>query len=75
MSPAEIDEVRLEALTRAQRDLDPEGLPVPPSEWFDLSADACDELFRRQARARALESALDPRGWNSTVRAVFARLS
>lgn len=74
MSPAEFDEVRLESLTRAHRDRDPDGLPVPPSEWFDLSAEACDELFRRQTRARAIESAMHERGWSSTVQAVLSRI-
>jgi hypothetical protein len=74
MSPAEFDELRLESLMRAHRDLDPEGLPVPPSEWFDLSPEDCDELFRRQSRARAIESAMHERGWNSTVTAVLSRI-
>lgn len=74
MSPAEFDDVRLESLTRAHRDRDPDGLPLPPSEWFDLSAEACEELFRRQSRARAIESAVHERGWSSTVAAVLTRI-
>lgn len=73
MSPAEFDDARFESLTRAYRDRDAEGLPVPPSEWFDLSVEGCDELFRRQSRARVIESALHPRGWSSTVISVLTR--
>ena len=39
-----------------------------------LSPEGREEVFRRQLQSRVLESALDERGWSSTVRAVMARL-
>ena len=67
-------ELLIEATLSAHRHRDPDGLPVAPAEWWDLSTEACDEVFRRQFRARVFESAVHERGWSSTVTAVMARL-
>lgn len=72
--PDATQEVLIEATVSAHRDRDPDGLPVAPAEWWDLSPEACEQAFQHQVRARAIESAVHERGWNSTVVAVMARL-
>lgn len=72
--PDATQELLIEATLSAHRHRDPDGLPVAPAEWWDLSPEACDEAFRRQLRARVFESAIHERGWSSTVVAVMERL-
>jgi hypothetical protein len=72
--PGATQELLIEATVGAHRQRDPDGLPVAPAEWWDLSPEACEQAFRRQLRARAIESAVHERGWSSTVVAVMARL-
>jgi hypothetical protein len=64
----------LEATLSAHRERDAEGLPLAPPEWWDLSPEACEQACYRQAEARAVESALDERGWSGTVKAVLERV-
>lgn len=64
----------LEATLTAYRERDAEGLPLAPPQWWDLSADDCERAAARQLQARLVESALDGRGWSSTVKAVLGRL-
>jgi hypothetical protein len=74
MSPREAEELLIEAALGAYRDRDLEGLPLPAPAWADLTPQGREEVFRRQLQSRLIESALDERGWNSTVRAVMERL-
>ena len=74
MSPREAEELLVEAALGAHRERDVDGLPLPAPAWADLTPEGREEVFRRQLQSRALESALDGRGWSSTVRAVMARL-
>ncbi len=64
----------LEQVVSAHRERDAEGRPIPPPAWWDLSPRDTDEVMHRQLEQRALERALDPRGWNATVVAVLRRL-
>lgn len=64
----------IEATLSAHRERDADGLPVAPPQWWDLSAEACGLAVARQLQARAVERALDERGWSSTVRAVLERV-
>jgi hypothetical protein len=64
----------LEATLSAHRERDADGLPLAPPEWWDLSAEACERACVLQAEARAVESALDERGWSATVKAVLERI-
>ena len=74
MSPGAADDLLIEATLTAHRTLDADGLPLAPPEWWDLSAEARIRAFEAQMLARRIESALDERGWSSTVRAVMTRL-
>ena len=73
MTPREM-EVLIEAATSAWRERRPDHRILPASAWWDLPGEAREDLFRRQIAARALERAIDPRGWSGTVRAVMARI-
>lgn len=64
----------IEASVTPHRDRDREGRVVPPSAWWDLPPDACEEAYRLQFVTRELEKATDPAGRSGTVRAVFARI-
>jgi hypothetical protein len=74
MNARERDELLVEAALGAHRDRDRDGLPLPAPAWADLAPEGRALVFRRQLQSRFVESALDERGWNSTVRAVLARL-
>jgi len=74
MSPDERNEARIEATLHAHRHLDADGLPVPPPEWWDLSPEECERAFDLRMKSRAIERALDERGWSSTVLAVMERI-
>jgi len=75
MSPGEQDDVLIEATVSVYRTLDADGLSQAPPEWWDLSPESRVRAFEAQVMARALESAMDERGWSGTVRAVMARIS
>ena len=64
----------LEQVVTAHRERDAEGRPIPPPAWWDLGPEDMDEIVRRQLEQRALERALNPRGWNATVAAVMRRV-
>ena len=74
MSPREEAELLVEAALGAHRERDLDGLPLPAPAWADLAPEGREDVFRRQLQSRLVESALDERGWSSTVRAVMARL-
>jgi len=74
MSPGAADDLLIEATLTARRSLDADGLPLAPPEWWDLSAEARVRAFEAQMQARRIESAVDKRGWSTTVRAVMARI-
>jgi hypothetical protein len=74
MSAREEEELLIEAALGAYRERDRDGLPLPSPAWADLTPEGRVEVFRRQMQSRRVESALDERGWNSTVRAVMERL-
>ena len=65
----------IEASVTAHRRRDAEGRVLPPPEWWDLSVDALDELYRRQLLTRHLERLIDPRAESATVKAVLARIA
>jgi hypothetical protein len=74
MSPREAEALLIESALGAHRDRDRDGLPLPAPAWADLTPQGRVEVFRRQLQSRLVESAIDERGWNSTVRAVMERL-
>ena len=67
-------EVLQESATAAYRERRADHRILADPAWWDLPAEAREELFKRQMRARAFERALHPRGWSGTVQAVMARL-
>lgn len=64
----------IEEVTSAHRDRSGRGEVRPAAAWMDLDDAGRREAFAATVTARALEAALDPRGWSSTVRALRARL-
>lgn len=68
------EDLLVEATLGAYRQLDAEGLPLPPPEWSDLSPSARVRAYREQCKLRQLERLAHPQGLNATVRAVMARL-
>ena len=74
MTRRELDQL-LEAATSVYRERRAAHRILPAPSWWDLPADAREELFRRQVGARALERALHHRGWSATVVSVLARIS
>lgn len=67
-------EILIESAVSAHRESDREGnLQAPPS-WWDLPADAREELFELQVVTRELERGVDPHGLSGTVRAVLGRI-
>ena len=74
MTPGERDAL-IEAVTTAHRTIDPFTRMVRGHEAFhDLDDDARRVAYERTLATRAIEQALDPEGWTTTVRAVMARL-
>lgn len=67
-------ELLLEAAVTAHRERDREGRSVPPPAWWDLPADAKEELFELQLVTRELERAASPSGVSTTVRGVLTRI-
>lgn len=67
-------EALLEAAATAYRESDREGRLVPPPSWWDLPAEAREELFELQVVQRELERAAAVDGVSGTVRAVMARI-
>jgi hypothetical protein len=74
VSPRDDEDALIEATLSAHRERDADGLPMAPPQWWDLSPEMCEQAFARQLQARVVESALDPQGWSSTVKAVLGRL-
>jgi hypothetical protein len=74
MSPDDRTDTTIEATLGAHRPLDADGLPVPPPAWWDLSPEECERAFQQRMRSRAIERALHPRGWSTTVQAVLERI-
>ncbi|HEY6572113.1 MAG TPA: hypothetical protein VI198_02240 [Candidatus Eisenbacteria bacterium] len=64
----------IEAGVSVHRERDREGRLIPPPEYWDLSPEDVDELFRRQVVSREMERAMDREGRSATVKAVLARL-
>ena len=67
-------ELLIEACAGAYRPVDTNGHLQPPAEWWDLSPEALDEVFRRQLQAREVERWIDRDGESATVKAVRARI-
>jgi hypothetical protein len=74
MSPDERPDTMIEATLGAHRLFDADGLPVPPPAWWDLSPEECERVFELRMRSRAIERALHPRGWSTSVQAVLERI-
>jgi hypothetical protein len=74
MSADDRQELLIEATLGAHRQLDIDGLPVPPPAWWDLSPESCEQVFQLRMHSRAIERALHPRGWSTTVQAVLDRI-
>ena len=70
----ERNDTLVEAAVSAYRERDSRGRILPSPAWYDLAPQDRDVLCGRQLASRILESALDPRGRSSTVRAVLARI-
>jgi hypothetical protein len=68
------EDLLIEQTLGAHRELDVHGVPMAPAAWSDLSSEGRVRAFRAQVQMRTLEAALDENGWNSTVKAVLARL-
>jgi hypothetical protein len=68
------EQALIEATLGAHRDRDPDGNARPSSAWADLSVEGRVKAFHAQSEMRAIECALDPDGWDSTVKAVLERL-
>jgi hypothetical protein len=74
MTPDERDAL-IEAVTTAHRTIDPFTRMVRGHQAFhDLDDDGRRAADERTLATRALERALDPEGWTTTVRAVMSRL-
>lgn len=69
------NEILMEAAATAHRRRDATGRILPSPEWFDLSEADRDRLFALQEETRLIESALDPRGLNGTMREVLRRIA
>ena len=63
----------IEEVASAFRPRDPRRVGVLPA-WHDLSAAGREAAFELATRMRAVEAALDPEGYSSTVRAVLERI-
>lgn len=63
----------VEEVAGAFRPRDPRRLAFLPA-WHDLSPEGREEAFALSVEMRALEAALDPQGYSSTVRAVLSRI-
>ncbi len=74
MSPNDRLDTLVEATLLAHRRLDADGLPLAPSDWWDLAPEDCERAYWLRHRARAIERTLDERGLSSTVKAVMARI-
>lgn len=66
-------ELAIEATASAWRPESARALPVHPA-WLDLDEQAREEAFAAAQMARAMEAALDARGWSSTVHTILHRL-
>ena len=64
----------IEEVAGAFRPRDPRQVGTLPA-WHDLSATGREEAFELSVRMRQVESALDPQGYSSTVRAVLDRIN
>jgi hypothetical protein len=74
MTPDERESL-IEAVTTAHRTIDPFTRRVRGHEAFhDLDDDGRRVAYERALATRAIERALDPEGWTTTIRAVMSRL-
>jgi hypothetical protein len=73
MTPEE-RELLVEQVTSAFRERSARGELRPAPAWHDLDEAGRRDAHAKAVTARALEAALDPRGWSTTTRAVLARL-
>lgn len=64
----------IEEAAGAFRPRDPRAVGILPA-WHDLSPEGREEAHRAAEQMRAIEAALDPEGWNGTVRAVLSRIA
>jgi hypothetical protein len=68
------EDLLVEATLGAYRALGADGMPLPTPAWSDLSPESRERAYRLQCLWRRLEQEADPQGYNSTVRAVLARI-
>ena len=73
MTPDRRDEL-IEATLSAHRERTREGAFLPSPAWADLSPADREAAFDAQVQTRRLESAIDPFGFNATMRAVIQRV-
>lgn len=64
----------IEQTLGAYRERDAYGMPVAPAAWSDLSTEGRVRAFEALVQMRAIEATLDADGYDSTVKAVLARL-
>jgi len=67
------EDALIEEVAGAFRPTDPRHLAALPA-WHDLSPAGREEAFERSQVLRAMEAALDPEGYSSTVRAILRRI-
>ena len=67
-------EEAIAAATSAWRPTSTHELPVHPA-WYDLDPEGRAEAHAITRTLRAMEAALDARGWSSTVHTVLNRLA
>ncbi len=68
------NEVLMEEAVSAYRERSTSGQILSSPAWWDLPADAREEVFRRQLQSRILERALAPDRMSATVRSVRRRI-
>ena len=68
------EELLIEQTLGAYRERDMNGVPMATAAWSDLSTQGRVRAFNAQVQMRAIEAALDDDGYNSTIKAVLARL-
>lgn len=68
------DELLLEQVTSAHRERGVDGTIRSHQAWHDLDEAGRVEAFDATVLQRKLESALDPEGFSSTVRALLNRI-
>jgi hypothetical protein len=68
-------DILIEEAVSAYRERTTSGQILASPAWWDLPADAREELFRRQLQSRILEQAMSVDGRSTTVKSVLQRIA